>query len=179
MMLSAPTRQPHLSLVRGRNEIAKPDTASPRILVAAEDPISRRMLSTMVARWGFVVETVDNGLAALKKLRAIDAPRLALLDWTMPGLDGAGVCEQLRDEQRPCYLVLITAHGSAEEIVEGLRAGANDYVTTPFDPAVLQARLGVGVRVLERQHEIRGEMTRPQLDGHRETPKLKVVGRRG
>jgi PAS domain S-box-containing protein len=155
-----------------------------RILIAEDDPISRRVLVTMLQRWGYEVETTDDGRAALRRLEEADAPYLALLDWMMPGLDGPSVCRELRatHTEHPRYLILVTAKGRSEEIVEGLRAGADDYVTKPFDPAILHARLGVGLRVLELQQKLLAEVARVeslrQLEvEHRHAQKLEAVGR--
>ncbi len=183
---AAPRSVPHpveIAVQQPDGATTRPDDA-PRILVAEDDPISRRMLTALLGRWGFTVETVVDGPAALRRLEEDDAPPLALLDWMMPGLDGPSVCRRLRaaPTERPCYLILVTAKGQTEEVVEGLRAGADDYLTKPFDPAILHARLAVGMRVLDLQHKLLDEVARVealrQLEvEHRHAQKLEAVGR--
>ncbi|PYV17316.1 MAG: response regulator [Acidobacteria bacterium] len=128
-----------------------------KVLIVDDDPVSRRVLEAFLARWGYEVWQAENGTAALEKLAANDAPRLAILDWMMPGLDGVEVCRRLRAAQPPLpiYLIVLTAKGNSEDIVEGLGAGADDYVTKPFHREVLRARVQVGERVLALQTKLR------------------------
>ncbi len=124
-----------------------------RLLLADDDALYRRLLERTLAGWGYAVEAVWDGAAAWEALRAEGAPRLALLDWMMPGLDGPEVCRRVRamPTAEPPYLILLTSRESKEDIVAGLRSGANDYVTKPFDRAELEARLAVGRNVLGLQ----------------------------
>ena len=124
-----------------------------QLLIADDDPVLRRMLGAAVRNWGFVPEEAADGREALAALRRPDAPRLAVLDWVMPGLDGPDVCRQVRDRPtaEPPYLVLLTANDAKKDVIAGLQAGANDYVTKPFDVDELRARLGVARNVVELQ----------------------------
>jgi DNA-binding response OmpR family regulator len=124
-----------------------------KLLIADDDPLSLRMLEGLAAGWGFDVVTARDGLTACRLLEADDGPRLAVLDWVMPGMDGPDVCRKLREKptQDPPYLILLTARDAKADIVQGLRGGANDYVTKPFDPDELQARIQVGRRVVQLQ----------------------------
>jgi diguanylate cyclase (GGDEF)-like protein len=103
--------------------------------------------------FGHVVGAATDGLAALEALQRPDAPRLAVLDWVMPGLGGLDVCRSIRAESsdQPPYLIVLTSKGGKEDIVEALEAGADDYLAKPFDPAELRARVGVGARTVELQ----------------------------
>ncbi len=124
-----------------------------RILVAEDDLVSRRLLQTLLAHWGHEVVTCVNGREALEQLQSPQPPPLAILDWLMPEMDGVDVCRQVRAPQsadRP-YLIMLTTRGRHEDIVEGLEAGADDYVTKPFNSAELRARIRVGERMLELQ----------------------------
>lgn len=120
------------------------------ILVADDEALSRRLLEKTLERAGYDVVAVENGRQALEHLTGPDAPRLALLDWVMPELDGPSVCRAMRKrtDQTYVYMVLLTSKGSKEEIVRGLEAGADDYLTKPFDAEELRARLRVGERIL-------------------------------
>jgi len=128
-----------------------------RVLIAEDDLTSRTMLAVILSRWGFEPVAVGDGSAAWSLLQTPDAPRLLLLDWSMPGMDGVEVCRRVRETQSddPPYVIMLTARGEKSDIVEGLEAGANDYVRKPFDSDELQARVRVGVRMLEQQAELR------------------------
>jgi sigma-B regulation protein RsbU (phosphoserine phosphatase) len=124
-----------------------------RILIAEDDQTTRSMLEAVLTRFGYTVEAVADGHAAWAAMARPEGPRLALLDWMMPGLDGETICRQVRalDSADPPYLILLTARTEKQDIVLGLRAGANDYIAKPYDVAELQARLAVGARLLELQ----------------------------
>ncbi|MHB8655158.1 MAG: response regulator [Terriglobia bacterium] len=124
-----------------------------KILIAEDDEVSRRMLQVFLLRWGFDVVIAKDGAEAWRVLEGGDAPKLAILDWMMPVLDGVEICRRVRLAPRasPAYLILLTARGDNKDIVRGLDAGADDYVTKPFNQEELRARLNVGVRVVELQ----------------------------
>jgi DNA-binding response OmpR family regulator len=129
------------------------------ILIAEDDLVSRRMLETILQKWGYQVLATPDGTAAYEALRRDNAPPLAILDWMMPGLDGPAVCRHLRDPalagpRCPPYLILLTAKGSKEDLVAGLEAGADDYITKPFDRAELRARVQVGMRMVALQRSL-------------------------
>ncbi|MFI5094314.1 MAG: diguanylate cyclase [Candidatus Acidiferrales bacterium] len=121
-----------------------------KILIAEDEALSRRLLEKALERSGYEVTAVENGKQALEQLCKLGGPRLALLDWIMPELDGPGVCRAVRtrSEQPYVYMVLLTSKGSKEETVLGLESGADDYLTKPFDTEELRARLRVGERIL-------------------------------
>jgi two-component system, cell cycle response regulator len=127
-----------------------------RVLIAEDDSISRRMLEAFLVKWGYEVRVATEGEEAWGILHGNDAPRLAVLDWMMPGRDGIDICRSVRQRKgRPyIYIILLTARGQKEDIVEGLEAGADDYVTKPFDPYELRARLRAGRRIVELQEQL-------------------------
>jgi DNA-binding response OmpR family regulator len=127
-----------------------------RILVAEDDTVSRQRLGALLARWGHEVTMTGTGNEAWQSLQAVDAPSLALLDWEMPGVPGPEVCRRAREAapRAALYLILLTGRTSREDTIAGLESGADDYLTKPFDPAELRARIGVGIRVLELQQEL-------------------------
>jgi two-component system cell cycle response regulator len=126
------------------------------VLIAEDDPIFRRILESWLQKWNFQVTAVENGLDAWKALQQENAPRLAILDWMMPGLDGIELCRKIRNQAQGAYkyLLLLTARGSKEDVVAGLEAGADDYLTKPFDANELRARVRAGKRILELQGEL-------------------------
>ena len=127
-----------------------------RILIAEDDPISRRVLEATLGKWGYEIVTTCDGEAAWEVLQAPEAPPLAVLDWMMPKLDGVEVCRRVRAARdlRPTYLILLTALNRPEDIVTGLQAGADDYLTKPFNPEELRARVQVGVRMVGLQQAL-------------------------
>ena len=144
------------------------------VLVADDDPISRRMLGGVLSGLGYTVTAVPDGQRAADALSAADAPELAVLDWEMPGLDGDEVCRAVRGRQagRYTYLLLVTGRGTKADLVRGLEAGADDYLTKPYDPLELKARLTTGRRILAMQDELiaarealRVQATRDALTG--------------
>ncbi len=127
-----------------------------RILIADDEPVSRRILQGLLVKWGYAVVSVEDGNTAWEHLKAPDAPRMALLDWMMPGLNGVDVCREMR-RHRPepyTYILLLTAKDAKESVVEGLESGADDYLTKPFHPQELKARIRVGLRLLELEDSL-------------------------
>lgn len=124
-----------------------------RILIAEDDCTSRAMLSGILAKQGYEVIEAVNGIAALEALQQPEAPRLAILDWLMPEMDGLEVIRRVRTLQtaHTPYLIMLTSMGAKNNIIEGLDAGANDYLIKPFDPDELQARIEVGRRLVDMQ----------------------------
>lgn len=124
-----------------------------KILVAEDDLVTGRMLETCLVKWGYEVQIVTDGQQAWQILQQENAPRLALLDWMMPEMDGMSICREVRrlNIQPYIYLILLTARRCREDVVAGLEAGADDYLTKPFDPYELRARLRAGARMVELQ----------------------------
>ena len=143
------------------------------VLVADDDALSRRLLVSTLERAGYEVIAVENGRLAAENLCRPDGPRLALLDWVMPELDGPAVVREVRQKREPyVHMVLLTSKESKRDIVEGLESGADDYLIKPFDPAELTARLRTGLRILqlednliEAREEMRFKATYDTLTG--------------
>lgn len=127
-----------------------------KILIAEDDEVSRRILELTLTASGHEVVTAQDGTEAWSLLEREDAPRLAILDWMMPGMDGTEVCRRVRKRQgtMPTYIILLTAKSGKSDIVEGLGAGANDYIVKPFDREELRARVHVGATVVELQQSL-------------------------
>jgi len=130
-----------------------------KILVAEDDPVSRRLLEVTLSKWGYEVVICADGQAAWEALKVPDAPQLVILDWMMPRLDGLQVCKNVRNpDERPAepyvYIILLTAKSQKTDMVTGLEAGADDYLTKPFDAQELRMRLRAGRRILDLLDEL-------------------------
>src|SRR5579859_849851 len=133
----------------------KPSTPL-RVVIAEDDAASRKLLHHFLEQWGYNVCAAADGLSALELLRSEDVPTLAILDWMMPGMDGIEVCRKLRTftDRQYVYVLMLTALDNKEHLIEGLEAGADDYVAKPFDPAELKARLLVAQRIIAIQSSL-------------------------
>jgi two-component system, cell cycle response regulator len=127
-----------------------------KILVADDDPISRKVIESCLSDAGYDVTVAVDGAEALEMISKPDSPRLLVLDRTMPHVDGVDVCRAIRRQalEPDVYVILLTGRGEREDIVEGFEAGADDYMTKPFDIPELQARVRTGARIVERQAEL-------------------------
>jgi two-component system cell cycle response regulator len=127
-----------------------------KILVADDDPLARQITEHLLTRAGYHVFIAEDGLQAMEYLTKAGGPRLALLDWSMPGLDGPEVCRRMRAliDHPYAYLILLTSRESKEDTVSGLEAGADDYLTKPCDAEELKARLRAGQRILQLQDKL-------------------------
>jgi DNA-binding response OmpR family regulator len=124
-----------------------------RVLIADDEATSRHLIQATLGGWGFEVLLAVDGCEALRVLQESRGPEIAILDWMMPGIDGLDVCRRMRAAMpnAATYIILVTARGGLENVVRGLEAGADDYITKPFDPRELRARLHVGVRIVQLQ----------------------------
>jgi two-component system cell cycle response regulator len=126
-----------------------------KVLVADDDRVSRHILEKALKPWGYEVITVSDGKAAWEALQEEEGPRLAILDWMMPGLDGPDICRLVRQYVSPYpYLLLLTARDRREDLVAALEAGADDFLVKPFEHLELRARLRTGLRILELQDSL-------------------------
>lgn len=125
-----------------------------KILIADDESISRRLLAATLSRLGHEAVATEDGSQAWAELERPDSPQLAILDWNMPGLDGLEICRRLRLRKgRYTYVILVTARSGSGHLVEGLEAGADDFIAKPFDAAELSARVRAGARIVELQRE--------------------------
>jgi two-component system cell cycle response regulator len=127
-----------------------------RILIADDDLVSCQMLKRTLESWGYTVISSHDGTTALRILQGPDAPKLAILDWVMPGLDGPEVIRRLRarGDEPYTYVMLLTCRSRKDDLVEGMDAGADDYLSKPFDVHELRVRLRAGSRLIQLQQEL-------------------------
>lgn len=127
-----------------------------RVLIADDSVVSRRLLQATLEKWGCEVVVACDGSEAWDLLQSDRSPRLAILDWVMPGLTGPEVCRRVRERGREpyTYLLLLTSKSLKEDIIEGMDAGADDYITKPFDQHELKVRLRAGIRIIDLQSEL-------------------------
>ena len=127
-----------------------------KILIADDDAIPRRLLQAALVKMGYDVMVARDGVEAWQILQSGDTPRLAILDWLMPGMDGAEICRKVRQRHNASYvyLILLTSKDRKEDVIAGLAAGADDYLIKPFDPQELHVRLRAGQRILDLQAEL-------------------------
>jgi two-component system cell cycle response regulator len=129
-----------------------------RILIADDSIVSRHLLDATLRKWGYEVVVACDGMDAWKVLEAENAPKLAILDWVMPGLTGPEVCRRVRERANEkdtyTYILLLSSKSLKEDLIEGMEAGADDYITKPFDQHELKVRLRAGTRIIELQREL-------------------------
>jgi len=135
-----------------------------KILIAEDDLTSQAMIKAIVAKSGYEPVVTGDGLSACEILLKPDAPKLAVLDWMMPGMDGVEVCRKVRElkSSDPAYLILLTSRDNKKDIIHGLKSGANDYIVKPYDIEELQVRIGVGRRVIDLQALLAGRIAELQ-----------------
>jgi len=127
-----------------------------RILLAEDDAVTRRLVQAQLTRWGHDVIVCEDGAHAWQVLSEADAPRLAILDWMMPEMEGVLICRQVRSrENQPyVYIILLTSRNRKEDVIEGLESGADDYIIKPFDLHELRVRVRAGCRILSLQEQL-------------------------
>jgi two-component system cell cycle response regulator len=132
-----------------------------RALVADDDRATTAIVATALQQWGFDVDIAHDGAAAWEQLNALQPPSLAVIDWTMPGLDGIELCNRVRTSERlrTTYILLLTARDARADLIAGLDAGADDYMTKPIDVDELRARVHVGQRVASLQQTLAQRVT--------------------
>jgi len=143
-----------------------------KILIADDSIVSRHLLEATLRKWGYEVMVACDGAEALDLLQREDAPALIILDWMMPGMTGVEVCRRIRerDSEPYTYILLLTSKSQKEDLIEGMEAGADDYITKPFDQNELQVRLRAGIRLVDLQtqllkarEDLRDQATRDSL----------------
>jgi two-component system, cell cycle response regulator len=127
-----------------------------KILIADDSIVSRHLLEATLRKWGYDVVVACDGTEALEILQREDTPALAILDWMMPGMTGPEVCRRIRQRRSEpyTYILLLTSKSQKEDLIEGMEAGADDYITKPFDQHELQVRLRAGTRLVDLQAEL-------------------------
>jgi len=131
-----------------------------RILIAEDDIVSRKVLTSYLEKWGHEVVAVENGNDAIEILKSDNAPSFAILDWMMPEKDGTEVCQWIRRQDHGAfvYIILLTAKTESDDIISGLASGADDYITKPFNKDELKQRVKAGIRIIKLETELRSKI---------------------
>lgn len=132
-----------------------------QILIAEDDPVTQRLLEVQLKKWSYDVISTSNGTAAWEALQQLQAPSLAIIDWMMPEPDGLELCRRIRKNKstEAMYVILLTTKASKEQVVEGLQAGADDYLVKPCNAEEMHARIRAGERILSLQTELAQRVT--------------------
>lgn len=127
-----------------------------KLLIAEDEYTTRLTVQVILEKWDYRVESVEDGTAAWEILQKPSAPQIAILDWEMPGVDGLELCRRVKmlERQTPIYVILLTARDEQVDILHGFDAGADDYITKPFDENELRARVRVAERLVNIQEEL-------------------------
>ncbi len=129
-----------------------------QILIADDSIVSRHLLDATLRKWGYEVVVACDGNEAWRILQSPDAPKMAILDWVMPGMTGPEVCRKVRergsDDNLYTYILLLSSKSQREDLIEGMESGADDYLTKPFGQHELKVRLRPGLRIIELQDEL-------------------------
>ena len=127
-----------------------------KVLIADDNPVFQNVLESMLTSWGYDVIVAGNGDEAWLQLQAEESPRLAILDWMMPGMDGIEVCRRVRSENRPgyVYILILTAKTQSEDLIMAMDAGSDDFVSKPFKSQELRARLRAACRILDLEQQL-------------------------
>jgi DNA-binding response OmpR family regulator len=145
---TSPTAPVSLQIVRPLDDESIP------IIIAEDDPVSRRLVTAVIEAGGFRTIVTNDGNEAMTALRAQENACIAVIDWMMPGIDGAEICRRMRESSRRVYIILVSARGTKSDTIEGIDYGADDYLVKPFDPNELLARVRVGLRVMKTQEAL-------------------------
>ena len=127
-----------------------------RILIAEDNSVSRRLLEATLEKWNYEVVVTTNGRGALEVLQSEDPPKIAVLDWIMPEMNGIDVCREIRDQRKEpyIYIIMLSARGEKEDIIEGMNCGADDYIAKPFNSLELKVRIKAGRRIIELEEQL-------------------------
>jgi len=139
-----------------------------QVLIADDDPVYRSLLAELLTQWEYDVVVACDGLEAWNLFQADPPPKLVLLDWMMPGLDGFDLCSKIRNESsapNDTYIILLTGSRRKSEIITALVAGADDYLIKPFEPLDLKIRLRAAKRILDLCAEV-AELRQPVGTNH-------------
>jgi len=127
-----------------------------KILIAEDDPISRRVLEANLLKWGYEVMVASDGVESYEIIQQSEAPSIIISDWMMPRMDGLALCREIRNMEKSeyIYFIILTAKGEKRDIIEGLEAGADDFLTKPFNQEELKYRIRIGERIINLERRI-------------------------
>ena len=138
-----------------------------KVLIAEDEPVSRRLLEVFLSKWGYDAVVTCDGSEAWEVLQKPEAPNLVISDWMMPHMDGLELCRRIREMERSeySYFIILTAKERKEDVIQGLEAGADDFLTKPFHQEELKYRVQIGERIINLEHRILQLATTDYLTG--------------
>jgi len=138
-----------------------------KILIAEDDPVSRRLLEAFLGKWGYDIIVTCDGREAWDVLQRPEAPSMVISDWMMPSVDGLELCRKIREmgKSNYTYFIILTSKGSKEDVICGLEAGADDFLVKPFHKEELKYRVQIGERIIELEQRILALASRDSLTG--------------
>jgi DNA-binding response OmpR family regulator len=145
------------------NAIPQASQSSLKVLIADDDLPTRVLLRAAIGQWGYSIIEAKDGQEAWELLQHAEAPHLLILDWLMPGMDGIDLCKRIKQDlhYRP-YVILLTQVAGTANIIKGLEAGADEFLSKPFNMAELRSRLSVGSRIINFENELAKQNTQLQ-----------------
>jgi len=131
-----------------------------KILIAEDEYTTRLMVQVCLENWGYSIESVEDGKKAWDIINQKNPPQIAVLDWEMPGISGIDLCRKIKslDRSSPIHDILLTARDSKNDISQGFEAGADDYITKPFNDDELGARIRVAERIVTIQSSLNSSL---------------------
>lgn len=128
-----------------------------QVLIADDEPTTLKLIANLISELGHAPVLAQSGDEALRILSGPKSPRIAVLDWVMPGLSGLELCREIRKTESLVekYIILVTVRDEPDDLIRGLDAGANDYITKPFNRGELRARVNVGLKTIQLLDEVK------------------------
>lgn len=131
-----------------------------KVLIVDDDPVWSSVVDGMLNQWGYEAAVRTDGTSGWRALQEANAPSLVLLDWMLPDMEGVDICRRLRKDSRlrSLYVIMVTSRRELDDVVTGIRAGADDFLCKPIEPAELRARIETGRRILGLQEDLKGRV---------------------
>jgi DNA-binding response OmpR family regulator len=158
----------------GRLRICQPTDERVPVIIAEDDPVSRALVTSVIEKAGFRTIVTNDGVEAMSALREQTAPCVAVIDWMMPGMDGAEICRRAREGGRNVYIIMLSARGAKEDTVQAFQDGVDDFMVKPFQRDELIARIRAGLRQLNTRMALQARVDALEEQAPAETLKFQI-----